>query len=518
MAANKIVISSLQTLHMKKIFIFLAGCFLWSTTVVAQVAKSNKKIKDTAAIFDVYVQKAMKDWKIPGLAIVVVNNNEVVFKKAYGVKSLETNAAVNNETYFACASTTKAMTAAAMGILVDEGKVSWDDPVIKYLPNFRLYEPYVTTQMRVRDLFLHNSGVGNTDFLWGMNILSGDETVDRMQLVKPSYSFRSSFIYQNIFYHIAGKVIEKVSGETWADFVAAHIFKPLGMKRTVPLLSRIVDDNISQAHYIIDDKVQKITRDTADRIGAAGSVYSTIDDMAIWVKCMIDSSKYDGGRLVSASTWKTLLQPQTFVTEEGFYPTAQLTNPNFTTYALGWFQQDYKGQKLNFHTGSLAGEIAIHGQIPSLKTGVYIFANLDHAEARHALMFKAMDLYAVGGDTDWSSEFLKLYGGIKEKAFNAEIAQAAQRVPNTKPSLSLDAYTGDYEDPLYGLININIKNGVLYASNIKLGDGVLSHFNFDTFEITWDKKWEGKSMVQFMMNEVGKIQKMNIEGITLSKK
>jgi CubicO group peptidase (beta-lactamase class C family) len=497
--------------------LFLLSILLTSFCAEAQYAKMPKKSKDSTTIFDAYVQKAVKDWHIPGLAIVVVKNNEVVFKKTYGVKSLETNAPVDNETYFACASTTKAMTATAMGILVDQGKVNWDDPVIKYLPNFRLYEPYVTTQMRIRDLFLHNSGVGNTDFLWGMNILTSDETMDRMQLVKPSYSFRSSFIYQNLFYHIAGKVIEKVSGESWADFVTAHIFKPLGMKRTVPLLSRIMDNNIAQAHYTIDGKVERIIRDTADRIDAAGSVYSNIDDISLWVKCMIDSSKYEGGRLVSANTWFTLLKPQTFVTEDGFYPTAQLTKPNFTTYALGWFQQDYKGQKLNFHTGSLAGEIAIHGQIPALKTGVYVFANLDHAEARHALMFKAMDMFAVGGDTDWSTEFLKLYGGIKEKVIKAEQEQESQRVLNTKPSLTLDAYAGIYEDPLYGSIIISFNNGVLKASNIKLGTGNLSHFNFDTFKIEWDRKWMGKTPVQFLLNNFGKVSTIDVDGISLVK-
>ena len=494
----------------------LISFLLMSSSLLAQSTK-QKNNQDLNAEFDTYAQKAVKDWNIPGLAIVVVKNNQVVFKKTYGVKSLQTNEPVNNDTYFACASTTKAMTATAMGILVDQGKVNWDDPVIKYLPGFRLYEPYVTTQMRVRDLFLHNSGVGNTDFLWGMNILTGDEIIDKMQYVQPSYSFRSSFIYQNIFYHIAGKVIEKISGETWADFVSAHIFKPLGMKRTVPLLSRIMDDNIAQAHYTIDGKVERIIRDTADRVGAAGSVYSTIDDISLWVKCMIDSSKYDGGRLVSANTWKTLLKPQTFVTEDGFYPTAQLTKPNFTTYALGWFQQDYKGQKLNFHTGSLAGEIAIHGQMPALKTGVYVFANLDHAEARHALMFKAMDMYAVGGDTDWSTEFLKLYGGIKENAKKAEQAQDAKRVLNTKPSLALDEYTGIYNDPLYGSITVTLNNGVLQASNIKLGTGALTHFNYDTFVIEWDHKWEGKTSIQFLLNTVGKVTTVDFDGIQLKK-
>ena len=151
--------------------------------------------------------------------------------------------------------------------------------------------------------------------------------------------------------------------------------------------------------------VEEIIKDTVDGVPAAGAVNSTIDDITKWMQCMIDSSKYNGGRLVSEKTWMTLLKPQTFVTEEAFYPTAQITKPHFTTYAMGWFQQDYKGEKLNFHTGSLAGEIAIHGQIPDKKVGVYIFANLDHAEARHALMFKALDVFALGETKDWEKEF-----------------------------------------------------------------------------------------------------------------
>lgn len=495
----------------------LFSFLLISITAKAQSAKLPKSIKDTSAYFDNYVKKAVKDWDIPGLAIVVVKNNEVVFKKTYGVTNINTAQAVNSQTLFACASTTKAMTATAMGILVDQGKVKWDDPVIKYIPGFRLYDPYVTTQMRIRDLFLHNSGVGNTDYFWGMNILSGDEIIEKLQLVKPAYSFRAGFIYQNIFYHVAGKVIEKVSGKPWANFVTENIFKPLGMHRTVAQLAWVKDANIAQPHFKIEGKVQAIDRDTADRVGAAGSVYSTIDDISLWLKCMLDSSKYEGGRLVSPQTWVTLLKPQTFVTADGFYPTQELTKPNFTTYALGWFQQDYKGKKLNFHTGSLAGEIAIHGQMPEVKTGVYVFANLDHAEARHALMFKALDVYALGGDTDWNTDFLKLYGGIKEKAKQQEKEQAAKRVFNTKPSLSLSDYAGDYSSDIYGSIHIQFENGNLIASNIKLGKGALVHFNYDTFTIEWNNKWQGSSTALFSLNEEGKVASVQLDGMILNK-
>ena len=206
--------------------------------------------------------------------------------------------------------------------------------------------------------------MGNTDFLWGNNTLKADEIMDKMELVKPSYPYRGGFIYQNIFYLVAGQVIEKVSGQSWGDFLTANIFKPLGMNRTRTTILNMPDDNYSHPHFRVDSVVQPILFDTADAIGPAGSVRSSISDISLWVKAMIDSSKYPGGRLVKPPTWNELLKPQNFVDEASFYPTARLTKPNFTTYALGWFQQDYKGKKLNFHTGSLAGEIAIHGQIP----------------------------------------------------------------------------------------------------------------------------------------------------------
>jgi len=503
---------------MKKIIIFLlSSILLLSVQVNAQKSKQGKPAIDTTEAFDTYVQKAIKDWEIPGLAIVVVKNNKIVFKNTYGTTELETGNKVNNETLFACASTTKAMTAAAMGILVDQGKVKWDDPVIKYLPGFRLFDPYVTTQMRVRDLFLHNSGVGNTDFLWTFNSITGDETVEKMQLVPPSYSFRAGFIYQNIFYHIAGKVIEKASGLPWADFVTKNIFKPLGMNRTKAQLAWVTDNNIAKPHFKVDGKIQVIDRDTVDTDGAAGAVYSTIDEISIWLKCMLDSSKYEGGRLVRPATWVELLKPQTFVSESEFYPTQQITKPNFITYALGWFQQDYKGKKLNFHTGSLSGEIAIHGQMPSEKTGVYIFANLDHAEARHALMLKAFDHYTLGGDTDWSKEFLNLYSGIKKKSEELAKQQEAKRILNTKPSMDLTGYVGTYSDPLYGTITIAIKNNLLQLSNLKAGTATLTHWNYDSFLVSWEKKWKGKGFVSFHINFEGKVDNLNFDGVVLNK-
>ncbi len=487
--------------------------------LLLQVAAQKKTVQqDTAALFDTYVKKAIKEWEVPGLAIVVVKNNQVVFKKSYGTRELGTTQWVDNQTLFVCASTTKAMTATCMGMLVDEGKLKWDDPVIKYLPSLQLYDPFVTRELRVRDLFLHNSGVGNTDYLWADNTLSSDEILDHLKLVSPSYSFRSGFIYQNIFYLIAGKVIEKISGKPWSVFIRERIFQPLGMNRTVSQFAQIKDDNFSKPHYRIDSTITVITHDReTDTIGPAGSVLSCIDDISLWLKCMLDSSKYAGGRLVKPDTWKELLKPQTLVTEQEFYPTQKITKPNFTTYAMGWFQQDYKGRKLNFHTGSLSGAVAIHAQMPEEKTGVYIFGNLDHAELRHALMFRALDQFALGGDRDWSTEFLTLYTQIKNEARKKTKESEAKRVLNTHPSLPIEEYIGKYQHPLFGSIEIIMLNGKLTSITNHITTGTIDHWNYDTFRLVYDQKWKGKEYLNFHLNTEGKVSEISMNGVVLEK-
>ena len=479
--------------------------------------KKKMTLKDSIAQFDTYVEQAMKDWQVPGMSVAIVKDNKIVFTKGYGVRELGTGLKVDELTYFSCASTTKAMTAVCMAQLVDEGKVKWNDPVIDYLPQMQLYDPAVTRELRIRDLFIHNSGVGNADYLWDDNILSSDEILAKMRLVKPSYSFRSSFIYQNIFYMIAGKVIEKITGKPWYVVVKERIFDPLGMHHTKALLSQVDDENISKAHFMVDGKVMVIERDTADQIAPAGSVTSCASDIALWMQCMIDSSKYAGGRLVKPETWKYLLKPQTLVAESEFYPTQYVTKPNFMTYGMGWFQQDYKGYKLNFHTGSLNGATAIHAQLPDKKFGIYVFGNLDHAELRHALVFKALDFFELGGNRDWSKEFIQLYDSIKRVGKKADSLSKPVQIPNTHPSLALENYAGRYENELYGFVEICYKDGKLTALQNTKRKSELTHFNYDTFKVIYNRKWYGTDFVSFILGYDGKVNAINNDGILFVK-
>jgi CubicO group peptidase (beta-lactamase class C family) len=497
---------------MKSLLLILLLAFTFS--LHAQKGTSlDKKIQE----YEAYIRKAQKNWEVPGLAVTVVKDGKVLLAKGYGVRELGTTNAVDAQTLFACASTTKAMVAACMGMLVDEGKVSWDDPVTSHLPDFLLYDPYVTREIKIRDLFTHNTGVGNADFLWVLMDIPTPEVLYKMREVKPSYSLRSGFVYQNIFYAAAGQVIENVSGKPWHEFIRERIFNPLGMTRTVPLFKEVKDLNQTLPHYKIEEKITVIEHSSADPIGAAGSVWSSIEDMSKWVSSMLDSSKYSGGRLLSAKTWMEMFKPQALVPANQFYPTAQLTKPNWTTYGLGWFQHDYKGKKVNFHTGSLAGAIALHAQLPEEKLGIYVFGNLDHVELRHSLMYKAFDLFALGGTRDWDAEFYKLYKNIQANAEKRKTEFEAARVADTKPSFPLQAYAGKYKDPLYGEIIITAEPDQLVAVANDLVKASFRHWHYDTFRGWFDKKWFGEGTITFILGADGKIAKLNFSGFEFSR-
>lgn len=477
--------------------------------------------QNNVELLDKYVESARNQWKVPGLAITVVQDGKVVFTKGYGVRELNKNEPVTTETLFGAMSTTKAMTVVGLAMLVDEGKVNWDDKVIKHLPNFRVADPYITNEIRIRDLLTHNAGLGNADFLWAWTPeLSSSEILNRMQYAAPVYSLRSSFIYQNIMYLVAGLVIEKASGMTWEKFTSQRIFAPLDMKNSFPNLTLSQKyQNRSVAHFEIKGKIQVIPEDSADQIAAAGAVWSTADDIAKWVAFLLENKAANGKPLLKPETLNELFKPQTMVTQSQFYPTAAITKPHWTTYGLGFFQHDYRGEMINYHTGSLAGRTAIIGLLRDKKLGVYIFGNLDHAEVRHAIMYKVFDLFAFNDNSrDWSSEFKTLYDGIKADAAKKEAEIKAKRVPNTKPSLPLNAYAGRYSSPFYGTVEIALVEGKLKATLSKNVGAELGHWQFDTFMGAWKNSWDGETLFSFQLSPVGgEVVSVTVGGAVLNK-
>jgi CubicO group peptidase (beta-lactamase class C family) len=505
-------IRGLTMLHRSRISILLCSTLATAPCATAQTTSGPDPIRD----LDSYVAKAVADWKVPGLAIAVVKDGQAVFAKGYGVRELGKPAPVDTQTLFAIGSTTKAMTAASLGMLVDEGKVRWDDPVTKYLPGFQLGDPYVTRELTVRDLLTHRAGLANGDVLWYRTNTTAAEVVRRARFIRSAYSLRSSFIYQNVMYAVAGQVVAAASGTPWERFVRTRIFAPLDMTNAVPLLdSATRRSNVASPHYRFGDTIRVIANASVDPVASAGAVWASVGDMAKWMRFVLDSARVGGKRLLQPETYAEWLKPQVMVPPGEFYPTARLTKPHWTTYAFGWFQEDYAGRMVDFHTGSIDGMVAIIGLIPDERLGVYVLANLDHAEVRHALMYRVFDMYLHNPARDWSAELLKLYAGIRATADSTRQRAEARRVPNTHPSLPLAQYAGTYADSLVGEVSVSLENGRLRLRSGSSHTATLEHWQYDTFRARWDNAWEGSDFATFTIGQNGVPSRLDFFGTTL---
>lgn len=462
---------------MKNLILLFCSIIL-STTLFAQ--SNSQKL-------DEMIQQGMEDWKIPGLAAVVVQNGEVVYQKTYGTKDIDTQDPVNENTLFRMASTTKAFVGIAMGMLVDQGKVNWDDKVITHLPSFKLSDPYITQDARIIDLFTHNLGADNADFLWSLMDISTNEILERFQNTPMIYPTRGGFQYQNIMYVVAGQVIEAVSGMTWDEFVEQNIFKPLEMTR-----SQTQDKNVNTAgNYVTphyrnhNDSVIKL-KDNFELGGAnaAGSQWTSVSDISNYLKFIQKGGVYNGDTLLSPETFNYLFQPKTVISDKDWgYPASSLANPNWKTYGVAWFQHDYRGHKIDYHTGSMGGAVAIIAIVKDKNLAVAFFANMDHAELRHAVMYKAIDLFGFDDDAkNWNNDIFELYKPLHGPTLlNYRVsARNAKRVLGTKPTLNLEHYTGIYINKM-GEAIVTLVEGKLRVSLNNKFEFSLNHWQDDSF-------------------------------------
>lgn len=472
---------------------------------ISIMAQSNtEKINE----LDAYIQKGIELWNPPGLAVSVVKDGEIIFKKGYGVTTIGTNKNVDENTLFVCASTTKAFVAAGLAMLVDDKKLNWDDKVINYLPEFQLKDPYLTREITIRDLLTHRTGLGNTDYLWSMMTISSDSALYKMREVEKTYSLRSSFIYQNLMYLAAGKVLETISGQNWGDFLKERIFQPLGMNNTYSLLEQVKPiTNKADAHYEIDGEIVKIEQMKADNIGPAGSMWSTANDTGKWIQFLLNKGVKDGKQLISTANFTELFKPQQIIPANEFYPTQQATKPNWMTYGLGWFQHDYRGKMVQFHTGSLSGMVAIAGMIPEENVGVYVMGNLDHVELRHAIMYTVFDLFMDGKITrDWSKELHTLYHP------DVETTKEPEPIKNTNSSFEESILLGTYTNEQFGSVTISKKgNQLIFNINDTL-IGSMNHWHYDTYKGTFNKKEYGTAMLNFVRGADGNLSYLELFG------
>jgi hypothetical protein len=289
------------------------------------------------------------------------------------------------------------------------------------------------------------------------------------------------------------------------------------MRDSAPMLSTIPKGaNVASPHYRIGGRVRVIVNMPVDSVAAAGSVWSSVHDMAKWMQFVLDGGVAGGKRLLSERTFAELFRPQAIVPDTQ-YPTTRLVKPHWMTYGLGWFQQDYQGRAVDFHTGSIDGMIAIIGLIRDERLGVYALGNLDHAELRHALMYSAFDRYGGRRDRDWHADLLKLYAEQARRAEAARTKAEAQRAANTTPSLPLDRYAGTYTDPLRGEVTITPDGEALKIRNGAAFVGTLEHWHYDVFRARWDADWHQGSFVTFLIGASGRVDAIEVNGVRFAR-
>jgi len=468
---------------------------------------------DALRNLDRYIAGAVEEWNLPGLAIAIVAGDSVVFARGYGLRNIEQPEPVDTGTRFAIGSTTKAMISVALGILVDEGTVEWDAPVITYLPWFRVGDPYITRELTVRDLLTHRGGFPNIDQIWSNPGFTGDEIVRRIAELEPVYSLRSSFIYQNVMYAVAGEVIEAAARVPWDAFVHERIFEPLGMTATEATLGALEgQSNVASPHLNTGGTLRLTTNLPVDPVGPAGSVWSSIDDMARWMRFNLNGGELEGVRLLDEATHREILSPQVMA-PSSMYPTMRIVEPRFFTYGLAWFIHDYQNEHVVMHTGSIRGMNALAGMLPDRGVGVYVFANAGGAELRHALMYRVFDLFTGAPERDWSSELRELYAAPSPPAESMVQADEGGR----EPGLPLERYTGTFTAPVFGDVTVTQRDGVLYLVSEFDRAGPLEHDRYDTFRVEWEGDSAGTAPVVFLPDGMGGVRGVRVFGATFER-
>jgi CubicO group peptidase (beta-lactamase class C family) len=434
-----------------------------------------------ADLRDEVVRTALKQWQVPGVAVVIVHNNEVVYLKGFGVRELGKKEPVTAETLFPLSSCTKAFTTLAMAMLVDEGKMTWDDPVRNHLPSFRLADPLANEQVTLRDLLCHRTGVSGHDLLWYRAPWGVDEQIRRIGLVKPNRSFRAAFQYQNIMVAAAGQAVAAAAGESWEKFVKKQIFTPLEMKTASCTTTEATKsaNRTSGHHWGNSGKLEVVPWLTFESGNAALSINASVTDLVPWLRFQLGDGSWGNERLVSERNLAETHMPQFVLRLEGQARREQPCTMQMS-YAMGWVVQDYRGHKLISHAGNIDGVRAHITLAPDDSLGLAILSNLQETRMNLALSNALVDQMLGLESRDWNAHYLAYVQEVRAEALARQRRLVASRAPRTQPSRELAAYTGVYEEPAYGTAEIIVEKDALLLKWSSFR-APLEHFHYDTF-------------------------------------
>lgn len=456
-------------------------------------------------------ERVMKLFDVPGIAIAVVKDGKVIESRGFGVRAVGSPAAVDGQTLFEIAANSKAFTAVMLAMLVDEDKLAWDDPVTQHLPDFQMFDPYVTREMTVRDLLANRSGLGEAvgDLMWWpSSTFSTDEIIHNLRYLPPATSFRSTYTYEYLPFIAAGKIVAQANGMSWGDAIRARILTPLGMTHTTTGAAEsagIVDQ--AAPHSVIDGKTTVIKRMPMPNAAGAMGISSSADDMAKWMMLLLDGGQSRG--LYSAARAHEMWTPQTLIPIAAPKPQLAATAPTFAAYGLGFDLRDYRGVQLVSHRGWQFGLYSTVVMAPSAHLGIAILTNAESGPALNALKYRLLDRYLGNAPTDWLAAYA-------EGAASEEEAGPAPVAPST-PSLALTAYDGEYRDRWYGsatITQVGSRHVLRFAKSPDL-TGDLEHYQHDTFIVRWtERSLHADAYVTFALRPDGGIDHMTMAPIS----
>ncbi len=497
---------------MKKYFA-LVLLLIFSTNTFAQI---------TAPQVDELVNRTLKAFNVPGIAVAIIKDGKVVLAQGYGVKSIESKEKVDANTLFGIASNSKAFTSAALAMLVDEGKIKWDDKVIKYLPNFRMYNDYVTQEFTIRDLLTHRSGLGlgaGDLMIWpdGSDFTSKD-IIENLQYLKPVSDFRTKYDYDNLLYIVAGEVIHVVSGKSWADFVEERIMKPLEMNNSAASYVRLKDStNIIAPHVPINGKLKVIKRYQNQLFDAAAGIYSSVNDLSKWAIMQMNNGKYgpENKQLFSEKEHDEMWQLQTIIPTKTRAP----YNTHFNGYGLGWFLSDVKGYKQVTHTGGLEGIVTQTTYIPELQLGIIVLTNQQSGAAFTAITNTIKDSYLDIKSEDYVALYSSRMKANEDSADKVTdevwAAVAKNKKDNIKPNFN--AIIGTYKDNWFGDVVISEKKGKIRFASKRSSQlkGDVLFYKEGNYVVKWDNAYfHADAHLFFEFDKNGKATTLKMKAIS----
>ena len=473
---------------------------------------------------DGVVEQTMKVFDVPGIAVAVVKDDRVIHLKGYGVRSIATGDKMNENTLFAIASNSKAFTSAALGILIDEGRLTWDTKVIDIIPEFRLYNPYVTSDFSIKDLLTHRSGMGlgaGDLMLWpGSPLFTREDIIHNLRYLKQTSPFRTKYDYDNLLYVVAGVVVERVSGKSWEEFVEERIMQPLGMDNSAASINRLKDrSNVIDAHVLVDGVLQVVPKHESDVHNPAGGIFSSVADMSKWAMMQMNNGWYGEKldlQIFSEKVHRDMWTPQTImpVSSGGPY------NSHFASYGLGWRLTDVCGYLQASHTGGLMGIVTQVTLIPEMKLGIIVFTNQQQEAAFTAITNEIKDSYLGVEGIDWISLLKERVDRSRAEAkkITDEVWARVdgQRAKAEKP-FSNAIFTGTYTDEWFGDVVISNTGDNLRFTALKSPDlkGEMLYYTGNTFIVRWDDRTlDADAYVEFTLDREGIPSMIKMEAIS----